>query len=186
MWHFRTLSVSLGFIDTYRGIPLDKDHARCQRSVRNLTRDQKQISQMKKALRFLSIRSPNPKFLATKSYRTWHNFHVKFSQNSHFSQRYAGNCWFTGWKTWKFRNLTYMNSILILLFKWTFCKWKPQIYILTKSNLLWSPTKIHSNICNHFRSKLLHSSLRKRHLVNQMGSNLVEVNFWSCLRNEPL
>ena len=55
-----------GFIDIYRGIPLDKDHARCQRSVRNLTRDQKQISQMKKSLRFLSIRSPNPKFSATK------------------------------------------------------------------------------------------------------------------------
>ena len=105
MWHFRTLSVSLGFIDTYRGIPLDKDHARCQRSVRNLTRDQKQISQMKKALRFLSIRSPNPKFLATKSYRTWHNFHVKFSQNSHFSQRYAGNCWIHWLKNLKISEL---------------------------------------------------------------------------------
>ena len=87
MWHFRTLSVSLGFIDIYRGIPLDKDHARCQRSVRNLTRDQKQINQMKKALRFLSIRSPNPKFLATKSYRTWHNFHVKLYYAYTFQHR---------------------------------------------------------------------------------------------------
>ena len=97
MWHFRTLSVSLGFIDIYRGIPLDKDHARCQRSVRNLTRDQKQISQMKKALRFLSIRSPNPKFLATKSYRTWHNFHVKFYYAHTFQHR---NIWMATSTCW--------------------------------------------------------------------------------------